>query len=303
MARGDRSMSRNPREFMYTKKEKEHTRSIDPEHKNSNTYKMNQYNKKMDEQQRQLRYELKDNSMQPKREKSYNDKGYSRENDRFNDSVNQRERAADRRRNNAYAREEAAFNRGRNPELDRLDAARRHNRYKADKAQRDAQNAVGRNNPTPSRNPTASGDGSREWEDHKYIDKVQTKTGKIRYIYDVETSSGRHDSSTKPIGPNELKRAKEELDKAKTGLTKPTQKNLLAISQKKSGERNTGGSDKYHNPIKDTAEKARRLAYQAGEAVNNATKSAAKAASDGASFVTKKLSDAVSSTPLKDLFK
>ena len=53
-------MSRNPREFMYTKKEKEHTRATDPAHKNSNTYKMNQYNKKMDEQQRQLRYELKD---------------------------------------------------------------------------------------------------------------------------------------------------------------------------------------------------------------------------------------------------
>jgi len=226
-----------------------------------------------------------------------------RDENNFNRMNQTEQRTAERRRSNAFAREEAAFNRGRDPERDRLDAARRHNKYQMEQLQRNAQNTIGRNNPTPSRNPTSSGDGSREWEDHKYIDKVQTKTGKIRYIYDIETSSGRHNSSTKPIGPNEMKRAKEELDKAKTGLNKPTKESLLAISQKKSGERNTGGSDKYHNPIKDTAEKARRFAYQATEAVSNATKSAAKAVSDGASFVTKNLSNAISNTPLKDLFK
>lgn len=34
-------------------------------------------------------------------------------------------------------------------------------------------------------------EGIREWENHKYIDKVQTKTGKVRYIYEDANNGGR----------------------------------------------------------------------------------------------------------------
>ena len=34
-------------------------------------------------------------------------------------------------------------------------------------------------------------EGIREWENHKYIDKVQTKTGKVRYIYEDTNNGGR----------------------------------------------------------------------------------------------------------------
>ena len=42
----------------------------------------------------------------------------------------------------------------------------------------------------PNRGPSVTSD--REWADHKYIDKVKTKTGKIRYIYDDAYGSGRN---------------------------------------------------------------------------------------------------------------
>lgn len=40
---------------------------------------------------------------------------------------------------------------------------------------------------------SVNGSSGKEWDNHKYIDKVKTKSGKIRYIYeDVDTASGRH---------------------------------------------------------------------------------------------------------------
>lgn len=44
-----------------------------------------------------------------------------------------------------------------------------------------------RQSPTSSQRP---GEGGREWGNHKYIDKVRTKSGKIRYIYDINTAGG-----------------------------------------------------------------------------------------------------------------
>ena len=47
----------------------------------------------------------------------------------------------------------------------------------------------------PGRNPTAAGGSAsfgKSWENHKYINKVRTKSGKIRYIYDdITTASGK----------------------------------------------------------------------------------------------------------------
>lgn len=55
---------------------------------------------------------------------------------------------------------------------------------------------IEKNKKVPSQNPTAGGGSAsfgKSWENHKYIDKVRTKSGKIRYIYDdISTASGKH---------------------------------------------------------------------------------------------------------------
>ena len=173
-------------------------------------------------------------------------------------------------------------------------------RQQLDQMQSDAHNFVGRNNSTPSRNPTAGGGSGREWENHKYIDKVQTKTGKTRYIYDIDTASGRHDGSAKRIGAEELGRAGESLGKAKTALTATTSPRAnLAAAQLKSTSRNTGGGNKVHSPLEEVSRTARNVMRD----VSKAVESASKAVSDGANYVSKMMSDAVANTPLKDLFK
>lgn len=228
-----------------------------------------------------------------RREKAY-DPGYKREEDRFNDSMNSAQRLQEKRQNAGYAREEAAFNRNRNPGADKMNAQRLANerglKNAADRADRYGQYMQGQmSKNVPSTRPGESG---REWEDHKYIDKVQTKTGKTRYIYEVETASGRH-SSSKGITNEDLSRAKDELSKAGrvfSGRTSP--KSQLRETQEKATSRNTGGSDKEHNIFRD-----------ARDAIGKATYSVQKAASDGANYVSKALSDVIASTPIKDLFK
>lgn len=221
-----------------------------------------------------------------KREKAYNNPGYAREEAAFKKST-KREKAYN---DPGYAREEAAFNKGRDPMKDRLDNMTRKGQYMRDKMSKNV----------PSTRPGESG---REWEDHKYIDKVQTKTGKTRYIYEIDTASGHH--STSPgITDKDLNRAKGELKKAKTAFTEPTSpKAIIKETNRKTADRNTGGSDKAHNPMFEMRTAAKKALNDAGKAVNNAVTTAAKAASDGASFVSKTLSDAISNTPIKDLFK
>ena len=161
-----------------------------------------------------------------------------------------------------------------------------------DMMQNDAQRFVGRNNSTPSRNPTAGGGTGREWADHKYIDKVKTKTGNIRYVYDIDTASGHQRSVSK----DELKRVTTAM-----GTTNP--RAILAKTQASAKSRNTGGSNQYHNFFKDTSEAIGKATYQARKAVGDAVASATKAVSDGVNFVSKMMSDAIANTPIKDLFK
>lgn len=216
--------------------------------------------------------------------------------------INQSSQKLDnKRRNSPYAREEAAFNKGRDSNADRLNAARLKNQrdfqQATSKAQRQATYLVG-NSSVPSTNPTAAGGNGRTWKNHKYTAKVIGKNGKVRYIYDVTTASGRKNSSTKGITGDDLKRAEEELRKAKTVLYRPTTKAALDISARKASSRNTGGGNKVHNPIDDL----RRSAAVAGAKVTQTAGGIAKAASDGADYVKKTISGAIANTPLKDLF-
>ena len=283
MAR-DKSMNRNYSEYKWTKEDKEREARENPglTQEQINT-RANKQNRDLDNRQRQLRYELKDNSMQPGRQKAYNDPGYAREEAVFNKS-NKREKAYN---DPGYAREEAAFNKGRNPTKDRLDNLNRKGQYMRDKMSENV----------PSTRPGESG---REWGDHKYIDKVETKTGKIRYIYDIDTSSGHHSSDSRRINNKDLNRARDELNKAKNSLTRPTNpKAILKETERKANDRNRGGGDKLHDPISEIS----RAARDAGRLANSAVKKASKAVSDGAKYVSDALSDIAKNTPLKDIFK
>ena len=72
------------------------------------------------------------------------------------------------------------------------------------------------NRPTQYQSAESSG---REWGDHKYTDKVKTKTGKIRYIYDDTASTGGNNShGARPITGNALRYAKYEFEKGKTEI-------------------------------------------------------------------------------------
>lgn len=219
----------------------------------------------------------------------------------FNRTNQSSQKLDNKRRNSAYAREEAAFNKGRDSNADRLNAARLKNQrdfqQATSKAQRQATHLVG-NSSVPSTNPTAAGGNGRTWKNHKYKAKVIGKNGKVRYIYDVTTASGRKNSSTKGITGDDLKRAGEELRKAKTALNRPTTKATLDISAQKASSRNTGGGNKVHNPIDDL----RRSAAVTGAKVKQTAGGIAKAASDGADYVKKTVSGAIANTPLKDLF-
>lgn len=83
--------------------------------------------------------------------------------------------------------------------------------------------------PTPSERP---GETGREWGNHKYIDKVKTKSGKIRYIYDIDTSGGRKRDANDVYAERDKKR-KENF-----------KKNLKATEE---GQRNRYKQDKHGN--------------------------------------------------------
>lgn len=52
---------------------------------------------------------------------------------------------------------------------------------------------------TPSQRP---GETGREWDNHKYVDKVKTKSGKIRYIYEVEGGGSKQQDAGKTMRQN-----------------------------------------------------------------------------------------------------
>jgi len=192
-----------------------------------------------------------------------------------------------------YEKEEAAFNRGRNPGADRMNAERLRNQRALtntiNNARRGATNLV-KSGTVPSTNPTAAGGNGREWKNHKYTAKVVGKNGKVRYIYG---------DAKRGITGDDLNRAKEELKKAHVALNRPSNDATLKISQNKATSRNTGGGNKVHNPI----DELRRGVMQTGANVRNAAGNIKKAASDGANFVKSQVSGALANTPLKDLFK
>lgn len=106
--------------------------------------------------------------------------------------------------------------------------------------------------------------GGKEWANHKYIDKVKTKSGKWRYIYDPKTGN-----------------VTKKLD--------PSQSNLQSAARK-AGQRNTGRPDSMRG--------LSGAINNAGRAASGAMRSAQKAGSD----FCKAVQGAWASTPLSKLF-
>lgn len=107
-------------------------------------------------------------------------------------------------------------------------------------------------------NPTASGSGGsvqtgNERANHKYIDKVRTKTGKVRYIYDMASNLPTSNPAlkSKAMTSYNLKRASDE-----------------------SKRRNTGRPESMKGPI-----------YKATTTVRDLANSAERTINDGVNFV------------------
>ena len=115
-----------------------------------------------------------------------------------------------------------------NAELDRKSKLtrdeRRHNEMSADDSRikrkpLNSHTRRGNYRDAVNQNSSVASDSGREWGEHKYTDKVKTKTGKIRYIYDDTSSSGGNTShGAKPISNNTLRRAQQEFEKGKTEI-------------------------------------------------------------------------------------
>lgn len=231
---------------------------------------------------------------QQRKEDDANARRAAREESNFNRTNQTSQKTAERRSQRGYAKEEAAFNKGRDSNRDRITGARLRNERNFQQsttlAQRRATAAVGKSS-VPSTNPTAAGGDGRTWKNHKYTAKVIGKNGKVRYIYG---------DAKKGISGSDLSRAGDELKKAGRVLTGQTSSRaILDRTQRSASSRNTGGGNKVHNPI----DELRRGVMQTGANIKNAAGNVKKAASDGANFVKSQVSGAIANTPLKDLFK
>lgn len=56
------------------------------------------------------------------------------------------------------------------------------------------------------------GESGREWGNHKYIDKVRTKSGKIRYIYNIEGGGSSHEDAGKTMRKNHNSKASSQIN-------------------------------------------------------------------------------------------
>lgn len=188
--------------------------------------------------------------------------------------------------NRGYNKAESAFNKGRSEGVDRMTGQRLANQRalndrlnRIDRYGQNMQSKMSKNVPS-----TKPGDSGREWEDHKYIDKVETKTGKIRYIYDVGPSGGTDRTSRQ--GQLNTKKGKEIYDKR--------EKERLANRSPM-------------EVVQDTARDARKAfdkgVNDAKKMVDKGIKDAGKAASDGAKAVGDLLKSGLSNTPLSSLFE
>lgn len=187
--------------------------------------------------------------------------------------------------NRGYNREQEAFDRGRNPGADRMNSQRLKNERALNKGLNDLDRWGQNQRKNMSKNvpSTRPGESGREWEDHKYIDKVTTKNGKVRYIYDYGPSGGENRNS---------RQYKESRKKAKAEYERREQERL----------KNRSPQEVLRDTFNDTRKAVDKGINDARNAVDKGINDAKKAVSDGSKAVSDFLSKGLSNTPLADLF-
>ncbi len=129
---------------------------------------------------------------------------------------------------------------------------------------------------------SASSEG-REWDDHQYIDKVKTKSGRIRYIYeDTASTGGNHAKRAKPITKNDLRYAKSEFNKGKEAISN-------AASQAR-------------DAVMETGHKIDKALNDAASTISRGTTPSVNPTASGSNYVSKQMSKSAN-IPVKDLFK
>lgn len=84
------------------------------------------------------------------------------------------------------------------------------------------------------------GESGREWGKHKYIDKVRTKSGKIRYIYNIDAGGQKQRDANGVHMVNDLKQ-KRALKKNQQRVTDARTKNLEAAVRQERQRNSLGG--------------------------------------------------------------
>lgn len=149
----------------------------------------------------------------------------------------------------------------------------------------------------------------REWEDHKYIDKVTTKTGRIRYIYELPSGNRVSYAQNSPQQKEAQRRGKDEYGHSNdyrkerkdigTELKKDGERLINNIKKGKTSKIKSGIED----IINDTGLAAEYAIDQIGDKATDAIWSAANSVSNGLEKVNDLLNSAISNTPISDLFK
>ena len=169
----------------------------------------------------------------------------------------------------------------------------------------------------------------REWRDHKYIAKVKTKTGKIRYIYELPDGSKRSYAKGSlqqkeaqwqggdGVYRNNYREARQDFGKrleknGKDFIKSIEKKNLKGASKAIANSLNDIASnsifitDQISEKARNTGWAAARLANDAAsntrDVMDKATKDAQSAIQKGSKQVSKVLDNALSGLSLKDLF-
>ena len=150
----------------------------------------------------------------------------------------------------------------------------------------------------------------REWENHKYIDKVKGKNGRIRYIY--EKGPGYNNfGSNRPKdqhSANVLKETLAESDNRRKKEKEERNQRMSDLVQQMTLENRRKSEEKAHDiemqymlgSLPSVIGKFAPIIYSSGKRVLTGL---SEGISAGSAFVSNALSSSMSNTPIGDLFK
>jgi len=147
----------------------------------------------------------------------------------------------------------------------------------------------------------ASVTSDREWENHKYIDKVKDKNGRVRYIYEDGIGSNRPTNQhaanvlASTLAESDRRRKKEKEDHIQYVSDLVQQMTLDKIKEAEERANDINMANMLGS-IPGRVGNVLPVIYASGKRVLSAV-------SEGASYVSNALSGAIANTPINDLFK